>query len=259
MHLVVEVVAGRAAGVADVADDVAPADLLARGNYPILLGLRDEEIQELQKDGFPIKMVMHLPEILDQVTAGAGMLGIVKDAAHPNAAKLFVNWAMTKDGQEILTKYGGGASVRSDVDKSHVSPYQIPEAGREYLDRSDFQFSMNDRLPLSSRVKELHSTSLELLEAQTNLALDILRDHMEGECSQIPYRTISILGAGVLYFTDDVGLIPNFLPHVGRLDDAAVMATAFELAHSGIERYCDANDRQVPHPHPSSHEGRLPR
>jgi uncharacterized membrane protein YkvA (DUF1232 family) len=102
---------------------------------------------------------------------------------------------------------------------------------------------------IRKRVAELHSTPLSLLEAQVNLALDILRDHADGECPQIPYRTISVLGAGVLYFTDDVGLIPNFLPEVGRLDDAAVMATAFELAHAGIERYCDANDRNMPHAH----------
>jgi hypothetical protein len=55
----------------------------------------------------------------------------------------------------VLTKYGGGAAVRSDVDRSNVAPYQIPAPGREYLDRSDFNFSMYERLPLSARVKEL--------------------------------------------------------------------------------------------------------
>ncbi len=97
------------------------------------------------------------------------------------------------------------------------------------------------------RVAELKSHSLDLLKNQLALALDLLRDHLEGECSQIPYRTISIVGAAVLYFADDLGLIPDFLPRMGHLDDAAIMATAFELAHAGIERYCDATDRQLPH------------
>jgi uncharacterized membrane protein YkvA (DUF1232 family) len=113
----------------------------------------------------------------------------------------------------------------------------------------DVETLLTGEKDIRKRVAELHNGPLLLLEEQVNLALDILRDHMDGECSQIPYRTISIVAAGVLYFTDDVGLIPNFLPHVGRLDDAAVMATAFELAHAGIERYCDANERQMPHAH----------
>lgn len=99
---------------------------------------------------------------------------------------------------------------------------------------------------IRKRVNELKSHSLDLLKAQVALALDLLRDHLDGECSQIPYRTISIVGAAVLYFTDELDLIPDFLPDVGRLDDAAVFATAFELAHAGIERYCDATDRQLP-------------
>jgi len=114
----------------------------------------------------------------------------------------------------------------------------------------DIETLLTGEKDIRKRVAELHEGRLALLEAQVHLALDILRDHLEGECSQIPYRTISIVGAGVLYFSDDRGLIPNFLPDVGRLDDAAVMATAFELAHAGIERYCDANEREIPGAHP---------
>lgn len=96
------------------------------------------------------------------------------------------------------------------------------------------------------RIAELSSGSLGLLKSQLALSLDLLRDHLDGECSQIPYRTISIVGAAVTYFIDELDLIPDFLPGVGRLDDAAVVATAFELAHAGLERYCDATDRQLP-------------
>ena len=66
-----------------------------------------------------------------------------------------MNWAATKEGMEVITKYGALAGVRSDVDKSHIMPYLVPQPGREYLDRSDWDFSVNQRLPLSSRVKEL--------------------------------------------------------------------------------------------------------
>lgn len=113
----------------------------------------------------------------------------------------------------------------------------------------DIETLLSTEADIRTRIEELEP-GLDLLKLQLELALDLLGDHLDGACSQIPYRTISIVGAAVLYFMDELDLIPDFLPQVGRLDDAAVMVTAFELAHAGLERYCDATDRQLPHvPH----------
>jgi uncharacterized membrane protein YkvA (DUF1232 family) len=92
--------------------------------------------------------------------------------------------------------------------------------------------------------------ALPLFHAQTELAIHCLRDHLEGRAPQIPYRTIALLGAAVLYFLDEYDIIPDFLPKVGRLDDAAIMATAFTLARAGLERYCAATGRELPHDAP---------
>jgi uncharacterized membrane protein YkvA (DUF1232 family) len=76
------------------------------------------------------------------------------------------------------------------------------------------------------------------------LALDCLRDHVEGECPQIPYYTIALMAAGVTYFGDELDVVPDFLPG-GTLDDATVMALACELAYEGLERYCTATGRET--------------
>jgi ABC-type Fe3+ transport system substrate-binding protein len=130
-------------------------DWLARGAYSIAFGLRDEELKELQENGFPVTVVGALAEMPQSVSAGSGMLGLMNNAPHPNGAKLFVNWAMTREGMQVITKYGGLAGVRTDVDKSHMWPPLVMVPGREYIDQSDWSFSINDRLPLSTRVKEL--------------------------------------------------------------------------------------------------------
>lgn len=90
--------------------------------------------------------------------------------------------------------------------------------------------------------------ALPLFRAQLDLAIDCLRDHHDGRCPQIPYRTISILAAAVLYVADESDLIPDFLQHAGQLDDAAIMATAFNLARDGVERYCVFTGRELPQP-----------
>ncbi len=91
---------------------------------------------------------------------------------------------------------------------------------------------------LRKRAADMKDPHLALLRTQLEFALDFLRDHLEGACPQIPYSTVSLLTAGVCYFADEVDVIPDFLPGVGRLDDAVVMAMAFEMAKEGLRRYC---------------------
>ncbi len=98
---------------------------------------------------------------------------------------------------------------------------------------------------LRRRLETLTAAPLALLREQMALALDCLRDHVAGRCPQIPYSTISLLAAGVLYFGDELDLVPDFLPRIGRLDDGAVMAMAFQLGAEGVRRYCTAMGRDA--------------
>jgi len=98
---------------------------------------------------------------------------------------------------------------------------------------------------LRADAARITSGHLALLRRQLELALDCLHDHVRGECPQIPYYTISLLAAAVYYFTDKLDVIPDFLPRIGRLDDAAVMALACQLTAEGLRRYCDWKGRTV--------------
>lgn len=60
--------------------------------------------------------------------AGSG-ISLVKDAAHPNAARLFINWIMSAEGQELFTRAANTASVRQDV------PVFLPEAVKAPIKR----------------------------------------------------------------------------------------------------------------------------
>ncbi len=101
-----------------------------------------------------------------------------------------------------------------------------------------------DQLRLQANA--LNEPHYALLREQLSLALDILRDHVDGECPQIPLATIAVLAAAVTYYDHTVDVIPDFLPHIGRLDDAAVMAMAFHLGEAGIRRYCDWRGMAMP-------------
>jgi uncharacterized membrane protein YkvA (DUF1232 family) len=91
---------------------------------------------------------------------------------------------------------------------------------------------------LRERAGRLDGEAGKLLRAQLELAIMCLQDHVAGNCPQIPYYTISMLTAGLAYLVDELDLIPDFLPGIGTLDDALVMAMACRLAEDGLRRYC---------------------
>src|SRR5262245_46042847 len=92
--------------------------LAAAGERPIVAVAFANGVDRLKKDGAPIEWVAADPII--GLTFG---LGLVKDAPHPNAARLFIDFLLSREGQEILAAVGYYAP-RTDV----VSPLmkQVP-------------------------------------------------------------------------------------------------------------------------------------
>jgi len=76
------------------------------------------------------------------------------------------------------------------------------------------------------------------MQRQVEFALQLVEEHFKGRCPQIPYYTVATLAVALLYFSDPVDVIPDWIPGVGTTDDAIVFELAFGMARAGIERYC---------------------
>ena len=91
------------------------ADKTARGQVSIAVGIAYSEFLPFIKAGLPVKP-LPMPKEGMYATTGYGNLAIIKNAPHPNAAKVFVNWFLGKEGQEIYTSSMGEPTRRLDVD-----------------------------------------------------------------------------------------------------------------------------------------------
>jgi ABC-type Fe3+ transport system substrate-binding protein len=50
-------------------------------------------------------------------------------APHPNAARVYINWLMSKEGQTSFSKATGIPSLRIDVPSDHIVPWRKPVPG----------------------------------------------------------------------------------------------------------------------------------
>ncbi len=84
-------------------------ELLAGGDFALLVNNFLQNSTEAKRKGSPVEFLA-----LDPVISAAGLVGINKLSPHPNAAKLFVDFVLSREGQELIVKTDR-SSVRKDV------------------------------------------------------------------------------------------------------------------------------------------------
>jgi iron(III) transport system substrate-binding protein len=134
-------------------------EAVARGKSAISIGVSYYTYQPFIKAGLPVKSISNIKEGY-YAGSGSGNLAIVKNAAHPNAAKVFVNWLLSKEGQSAVTKALGQPTRRFDVDTKWTKEFGHP-AAKEVLTPERF-----DELENSSEdvVAKFRKPAMQLAE-----------------------------------------------------------------------------------------------
>lgn len=106
------------------------SEALARGEYALGLMTTDLDAGSFLAEGAPMKAIA----VQEGIAALISTMSRINGGPHPNAAKLFMNWMLSPEGQ---TLYGSGAkvaSVRKDVkDFRHPnSIVNVPLYGEDY-------------------------------------------------------------------------------------------------------------------------------
>jgi ABC-type Fe3+ transport system substrate-binding protein len=103
------------------------AEALAKGKLALTLGLGYSEYEPFVKAGLPVKPLPVPREGLPS-SSGYGVLGVVKNPPHPNAAKVFVSWLLSKEGQEFYGRAMQQATRRLDVDTKWMDQVGVTAA-----------------------------------------------------------------------------------------------------------------------------------
>lgn len=89
-------------------------------------------------------------------SAAGGTLGIPTRAPHPNAAKVFINWFLSREGQIALQKFGrpdAHNSRRIDIAKDDVDAFNRLDEKKKYFDLAKPEYQ--DLTPIFKLVKEV--------------------------------------------------------------------------------------------------------
>jgi iron(III) transport system substrate-binding protein len=131
------------------------ADWTARGVYPINLTMREPDILDLQREGMKIE-AFWFDDIPGMVGVGGSFTTVIAEAPHSNAAKLWVNWLASKEGQEQYVQAIAQSSTRVDVEANARLPqFLVPKPGVQYFDLNDWNWVTQEEGPLHDRMRAL--------------------------------------------------------------------------------------------------------
>jgi len=129
---------------------------LAQGKFAICMGCKDS--QRAKNQGLPVDDfdTTHWKEG-SSFSAGGGSMAYMNQAPHPNAAKVFLNWFLSRKGQMALQKLGDpddpANSRRIDIPKDDIPPENRLQPGVKYFDVVKPEYG--DMKPIFDLAKEI--------------------------------------------------------------------------------------------------------
>ena len=133
-------------------------DWLAVGKFAICLGCR--QIEKAGSQGLPVDdFDTGEWKEGEPLSTGGGSMGLLKGSPHPNAARVFINWFLSRKGQIAMQKFNDlygelpPNSRRIDIPKDMLPPESRLIEGRKYLDVARPEYT--DMTPVSKLAKEI--------------------------------------------------------------------------------------------------------
>lgn len=122
--------------------------------------------------------------------------------------------------------------------------YIDPETAREQVRRHSKKAGklIDDPDALERFLQKLERKLADIPTAGTELAkipvlVSLLRSYIKKEYTEVPRATLIAIVAALVYVMLPIDLIPDFIPVLGIIDDAAVVAACWMMTGADVQRY----------------------
>ena len=129
----------------------AQVEAVAKGKYAIGLGTQGTAVANFIALGAPIANVP-LKEV--EISQESGVIAIPKKLAHPNAAAVFINWLLTKEGQTIFSRNNGTPVIRKDVPTEGINPIFLVNPGEKVTYDTEEYIMFNGEMAKVAKVSK---------------------------------------------------------------------------------------------------------
>ncbi|MGM0636048.1 MAG: YkvA family protein [Bacteroidota bacterium] len=121
--------------------------------------------------------------------------------------------------------------MTDSYDKSSIDEKYIRKNAKS-VDKSD----IDNAIEKEDEIKQ-KSTRFGKYKESIKLLFGLLRDYRAKRYTQTPWMSIAAIVFALLYIFNPMDIIPDFVPLIGYIDDASVLALTLKLVKDDLEVY----------------------
>ena len=128
-----------------------------------------------------------------------------------------------------------GATAAAGASDGGGAGRRIVERGARGIDEDDVRRVVERADDITRRFKKRGPLARFLNDGR--LFVSLVRDYWSGRYRQVPFGTLAAVAFTLLYVLNPLDLVPDVLPFIGQLDDAAIVSAALLLVEGDLRRY----------------------
>lgn len=117
------------------------------------------------------------------------------------------------------------------------------ESGAKKISEEDLKKVLEKRDEIENKFRGAGPLGKFIADLKTLFSM--VADYVDGSYRQVPFWTIAAIAAALLYVLSPVDLIPDFIPVIGYVDDALVVALCLTMIEQDINSYIAWKKSQV--------------
>ena len=121
------------------------------------------------------------------------------------------------------------------------SDQEFVREGAEKVTQKDIEKVVNKSEEIK---KKFTGRSLGRFIQDAQLLISVVKDYWFGKYRQVPYGAVAAIVFTLIYIFNPLDLVPDVLPIIGEVDDAAVMAACLILVEQDLHKYKDWKQAQ---------------
>lgn len=105
----------------------------------------------------------------------------------------------------------------------------------EKVKKKDLEKVLSKREKIENKI--LNNDTIDKYVDKVRTMFSLVKDYRTGRYREVPWKSIAAVTGALLYVLNPFDLVPDFIPVIGLLDDASVLAVCLKMVNDDLDKY----------------------
>jgi len=153
-------------------------------------------------------------------------------------------WNGKKQDKDNEPETQGDISNEINDEKIKEKSEEVNSKAKEYLKDKEKLRKLIEEAEEKAKDKEHKKGFVQETWDNLKSMFELLRAYIKGDYRNIPYASLLLIVGAILYFVLPTDAIPDFIPGIGYLDDAAVIGFTLKKVKDDVDKFLEWKKEQ---------------